>query len=102
MARALITGSLKLWVRAQWIALMTVGNGTFAVTLINTGVITFCVSTVRGCLQKPSAGFIPVGTTAELTRCFTLKDIQAFAQLAGDDNPIHVDENFAAASRFGK
>lgn len=29
MARALITGSLKLWVRAQWIALMTVRNRTF-------------------------------------------------------------------------
>jgi acyl dehydratase len=35
-------------------------------------------------------------------RVVTQKDFDDFARLSGDDNPIHVDPGFAAATRFGK
>ena len=40
-----------------------------------------------------------VGDTASLEHVFTQEDIAAFAQLSGDDNPVHLDE--AAARRMG-
>lgn len=38
----------------------------------------------------------------ELVRTLTQADFDAFARLSGDDNPIHVDAAFAAATRFGR
>ncbi len=40
-----------------------------------------------------------VGDSASVEHVFTQDDIAAFAQLSGDDNPVHVDE--AAAKRMG-
>jgi len=37
-----------------------------------------------------------------LERTFTQADFNAFARLSGDDNPIHVDPDFSARTRFGK
>ena len=37
-----------------------------------------------------------------LDRSFTQRDFDAFAKLSGDDNPIHVDPDFSARTRFGK
>ncbi|MCT4656174.1 MAG: MaoC/PaaZ C-terminal domain-containing protein [Cohaesibacter sp.] len=34
--------------------------------------------------------------------CFSQQDFNAFADLSGDDNPIHVDPDFSAKTRFGK
>lgn len=35
-------------------------------------------------------------------RTFSQADFDAFADLSGDNNPIHVDHEFAAESRFGR
>jgi len=43
-----------------------------------------------------------LGATASLTRTITNEDISAFAALSGDTNPIHLDDSFAEATRFGK
>ncbi len=40
------------------------------------------------------------GQQAERARTFAQRDFERFAQLSGDDNPIHVDPNFAARTRF--
>ena len=42
-----------------------------------------------------------VGDTAETTRKFEQTDIDAFAAVTGDHNPVHVDEAFAQQTRFG-
>lgn len=43
---------------------------------------------------------LSVGESAELTRRFTQEDIDAFARISGDDNPAHVDAEWAEASPF--
>lgn len=40
--------------------------------------------------------------TASLERSFSQSDFNAFARLSGDDNPIHVDPDFSARTRFGR
>lgn len=39
---------------------------------------------------------------AVLERAFSQADFDAFAALSGDDNPIHVDPDFSARTRFGR
>jgi 3-hydroxybutyryl-CoA dehydratase len=43
---------------------------------------------------------LEVGQSASLTRTVTAADIDAFAAVTGDDNPIHLDEGYAAATPF--
>ena len=43
-----------------------------------------------------------VGDSAETTRTITDADVRAFAELTGDRNPVHLDEEYAAATRFGR
>jgi acyl dehydratase len=45
---------------------------------------------------------LKVGDTASLTRKVTNADLRAFAEVSGDHNPIHLDDGFAATTRFGK
>lgn len=39
---------------------------------------------------------------ARLERTLTQADFDRFAALSGDDNPIHVDAAFSAATKFGR
>lgn len=43
-----------------------------------------------------------IGTTASWTRTFTTEDVEAFAELSGDRNPLHFDADFAARTRVGR
>jgi 3-hydroxybutyryl-CoA dehydratase len=45
---------------------------------------------------------LKLGDTASLTRKVTDADIRAFADLSGDHNPIHLDDGYAATTRFGQ
>ncbi len=42
-----------------------------------------------------------VGQVAHRTRRVTAQDIERFTEMTGDRNPLHYDEQLAAASRFG-
>jgi 3-hydroxybutyryl-CoA dehydratase len=43
-----------------------------------------------------------VGDSAEITKTIEQTDIDAFASITGDHNPVHVDEEFAKTTRFGR
>jgi acyl dehydratase len=43
-----------------------------------------------------------IGQRATWTRTFTEDDVEAFARISGDRNPLHFDADFAAATRFGR
>lgn len=43
-----------------------------------------------------------IGDKASFSRQFDAQDVETFARISADDNPIHTDEDFAAASIFGK
>lgn len=43
-----------------------------------------------------------VGDTASLEKTITDEDVRMFARATGDLNPLHLDEEYAAASRFGR
>lgn len=45
---------------------------------------------------------IDVGFTASVTVKVTDKMVHQFAELSGDRNPIHLDDEYAAKSRFGR
>jgi acyl dehydratase len=43
-----------------------------------------------------------VGARATWTRTFTTDDVEAFAGISGDRNPLHFDPEFVARTRFGR
>ncbi len=45
---------------------------------------------------------IEVGDSFSTTRFLSAEDVLTFANLTGDDNPIHVDAEYASKTRFGK
>lgn len=45
---------------------------------------------------------IQVGMTVSYSQTITDADIKAYAGLSGDHNPVHVSDEYAKSSRFGK
>ena len=45
---------------------------------------------------------LKVGDSAEVSKTITDEDVRAFAELTGDRNPVHLDEEYAARTRFGR
>jgi acyl dehydratase len=45
---------------------------------------------------------LDLGTQIREVKTFTQAEFDAFARLSGDDNPIHVDPDFSARTRFGR
>ena len=43
-----------------------------------------------------------IGDSASITKTITDEDIQAFADVTGDHNPLHLDDEYAAKTRFGR
>ncbi|RJQ34479.1 MaoC family dehydratase [Candidatus Parcubacteria bacterium] len=53
-------------------------------------------------VQELTLDDIRIGDTARLTRTVAAADIDAFAALSGDMNPLHVDDAYATDTPFGK
>lgn len=51
-------------------------------------------------IQKASRDAFSVGDRASLSHCVELHDVEAFAELTGDTNPVHLDEDYARESVF--
>jgi 3-hydroxybutyryl-CoA dehydratase len=51
-------------------------------------------------IQRAVPGAFTVGDRAMLTHCVELPDVEAFAELTGDTNPVHLDEDYARESIF--
>lgn len=43
---------------------------------------------------------IQIGETYTFTKVITKEDIVTWVKMMGDDNPVHVDEDYAATTRF--
>ena len=43
-----------------------------------------------------------IGDSASISKTITDADIQAFAEVSGDHNPLHLDEAYAAKTPFGR
>jgi 3-hydroxybutyryl-CoA dehydratase len=42
-----------------------------------------------------------IGSQASFSKKITEQDVLTFAELSGDNNPMHLDENYARQTRFG-
>ena len=45
---------------------------------------------------------LSLGMSDSYTRTVTDEDVRRYAEISGDTNPVHLDDEFAAGSRFGK
>ena len=45
---------------------------------------------------------IEIGAQASRTKTFTDDDVRGFAHVSGDTNPVHLDDAYAATTRFGQ
>lgn len=45
---------------------------------------------------------LTVGQTAEISRVVGSEDIEMFAEVSGDKNPVHLDEAYAKTTTFGE
>lgn len=45
---------------------------------------------------------LQIGESFKFTRFISEDDVRTFAEITGDDNPIHVDDAYASNTRFGR
>jgi len=45
---------------------------------------------------------IKIGDSASITKTFSDEDVRSFAEISGDKNPVHLDDEFAAQTQFKK
>lgn len=45
---------------------------------------------------------LSLGQTAEMSRIVGAADLEAFAEVSGDNNPLHLDEAYAKTTTFGE
>jgi acyl dehydratase len=45
---------------------------------------------------------IQVGSNASIKKTISDEDIRMFASISGDSNPVHLDDDYAANTRFGR
>ena len=45
---------------------------------------------------------LSVGQRARRTKTVTARDVELYAEITGDRNPLHFDADFAARTRFGR
>ena len=56
---------------------------------------------LEGDLHERRLEDLSVGQAAERRHVVTDTDVRAFASVSGDDNPLHLDDAYAATTRFG-
>lgn len=44
---------------------------------------------------------LSLGQSAEITKTVEAADVEAFAAVSGDNNPVHLDEDYARGTAFG-
>jgi 3-hydroxybutyryl-CoA dehydratase len=45
---------------------------------------------------------LQIGSKATRTRTISAEDVETFARISGDSNPIHLDDDYAATTPFGR
>ncbi len=53
-------------------------------------------------VKRPATSDFKIGDSASLSKTVTEADITTFALLTGDVNPVHLNDAYAAKTRFGK
>jgi 3-hydroxybutyryl-CoA dehydratase len=56
----------------------------------------------RGTFEDRGRPGASVGDTVRFSKAITEADVETFARLSGDENPIHLDESYAEQTRFGR
>ncbi|XP_022597880.1 ribonuclease P protein subunit p14 isoform X1 [Seriola dumerili] len=57
-----------------------------------------CLSTIA--VAHPLCRLLHVGQRASLTKAFSSRDVELFAKLTGDNNPLHLDPAYASTTSF--
>lgn len=61
-----------------------------------------CLRLVSCPAASPSSRLLHVGQEASLTKAFSAHDVELFAKLTGDTNPLHLDTAYARTTSFQK
>lgn len=78
-----------------WQSWWTMWFGLWTTPLPSDGYHVHTIDVSRGSLDS-----FAVGDSATLSHCVELPDVEAFAELTGDTNPVHLDEDYARESVF--